>query len=101
MLAINRRLWIRDLLLLAAGAARPSIGRADGTLSTQTQTQQRAVGRFDSVSWDGIGLLLIEQRGEESLSVTAEARILPKILSEVRHGRLHIGLAAGPLQTQQ
>ncbi|MGB5817698.1 MAG: hypothetical protein WBI27_21110, partial [Thermoanaerobaculia bacterium] len=42
-----------------------------------TVTETRAVSGISGVSISGVGLLIIEQTGSESLTVTAEENILP------------------------
>jgi hypothetical protein len=58
----------------------------------KVKTEQREVTGFDRVSVGGIGQLIIEQTGEESLSIEAEENLLPLLVSEVEGGRLTIGI---------
>jgi hypothetical protein len=58
-------------------------------------TESRPVQGFSEVAVSGAGHLIVEQTGVESLEVTAEDNILPFILSEVRGGRLLLGLQPG------
>ena len=62
-----------------------------GTLATDS----RPVAGFSSVSLSGVGNLVIEQNGAESLEITADDNILPLLTSEVRGGHLHLGTAEG------
>lgn len=78
--------------LLAAGTWRPAFGAG-------TAVESRAVSGFDTVRWDAVGELLIEQTQREHLSVEAEPAVLAKVVVEVRQGRLTIGFAPGRIQT--
>jgi putative autotransporter adhesin-like protein len=62
--------------------------------------EQRAVSDFDRVVLHGVGELMITQTDQETLRVEAEARLLPKITSEVRSGVLHLGFSAREISTQ-
>jgi hypothetical protein len=53
-----------------------------------TETQSRPVAGFTEVSLTGAARLFIEQTGTESLTVEAEAHVMPHVTSEVRDGRL-------------
>lgn len=61
--------------------------RGSGNVKTET----RAVSGFAAVDLAGIGKLLIEQTGRESLTVEAEDNLLPYLTTEVRGSRLVIG----------
>jgi hypothetical protein len=77
-------------LLLAAcfsGMRGPSI-RGSGNV----KTEPRAASGFNAVELAGIGKLLVEQTGRESLSVEAEDNLLPYLTTEVRGSRLVIGM---------
>ena len=50
----------------------------------------RDVRDFQEVSLEGVGTLLIEQGETESLTIEAEPRVLQRIATEVRNGRLTI-----------
>jgi hypothetical protein len=52
--------------------------------------EERQVSGFDRVSFGGHGELTIAQGERESLTVEAEADVLPRIRTEVRDGTLHI-----------
>jgi len=58
-------------------------------------TESRDVSGFDQVSLDGVGTLTIEQGDHEALTIEAEDNILPLIRTEVRNGRLEIGIRRG------
>ena len=53
-------------------------------------TESREVAGFDSVSLAGVGQLIIEHTGTESLTVTADDNILPLLTSEVEDGQLRL-----------
>jgi hypothetical protein len=53
--------------------------------------ESRNVSGFDEVELKGVGNLSIQQTGSESLTVKAEADVLPKIRTEVEPDRLIIG----------
>jgi hypothetical protein len=55
-------------------------------------TESRAVTDFAAVEVSAAAHLVVEQTGGESLSVTAEDNVLPLVRSEVRNGRLILGL---------
>jgi hypothetical protein len=59
--------------------------------SGELRTESRAVSDFSAISLSGAGRLVIEQTGEETLTITAEHNILPYLTSEVHHGRLTLG----------
>ena len=61
--------------------------------SGRLATESRAVQGFDSVSMVGVGRLIIQQAGSESLEVTAEDNILPVVRSEVRGDTLFLDFA--------
>jgi hypothetical protein len=58
-------------------------------------TESRPVHGFTSVEVTAAGHLIVEQTGVESLEVTAEDNVLPLVRSEVRNGRLVLGLEPG------
>jgi len=58
-------------------------------------TESRSVQGFESVEVSAAGHLIIEQTGVESLQITAEDNILPLVRSEVRNGRLILGIEPG------
>jgi hypothetical protein len=58
-----------------------------GVLATET----RSVHDFNAVALSGIGRLVIDQTGSESLTLTAEDNLLPLIEVEVEDGVLYIG----------
>lgn len=60
-----------------------------------TVTESRSVRGYHEVRLTGVGHLIIEQTGSESLTVTAEPDILPLLTSEVRGGALFLGTRPG------
>jgi hypothetical protein len=56
-------------------------------------TEARAASGFDKLSLEGVGQLIIDQTGDESLTITTDDNILPHLTSEVRDGRLTLGVS--------
>lgn len=57
---------------------------------------------FHALTFSGVGTLLIDQTGTESLTIEAEASILPLLRSDVVNGRLLLGPREGTsFQTNQ
>lgn len=54
-------------------------------------TESRSVSGFTSLSVSGVGEVILESTGTESLTVTAEDNILPMLQSEVQNGVLTLG----------
>jgi hypothetical protein len=71
----------------------------DSTTSSSDQTvgsgvvvtESRPVSGFTSVSVSGVGEVILDNTGTESLTITAEDNILPLLESEVRNGVLILG----------
>jgi len=57
-------------------------------------TESRNVSGFQAVSFEGLGRLILEQTGTESLTVSADDNIVPLLLSEVRDGTLFLGFVS-------
>lgn len=57
-----------------------------------TVTETRSVSGISGVSISGVGLLIIEQTGSESLTVTAEENILPLLTVEIVGDLLILGI---------
>jgi len=55
-------------------------------------TEEREVSGFTAVSLNGVGHLIIDQTGSESMSITADDNILPYIETRVRGRELVIGI---------
>lgn len=68
-----------------------STTNGSGALRTET----RSVSGFSTVELTGIGDVLIQQTGTESLSVQAEDNLLPDLTSEVSDGTLRLGTKSG------
>ena len=65
-------------------------------------TESREVSGFTGVELASIGDLRIEQTGTESLTIEADADILPQLVSSVSGGILELGVAPGtPLTTSR
>ncbi|CAN5885901.1 hypothetical protein BH23ACT12_BH23ACT12_01920 [soil metagenome] len=62
------------------------------TGSGRVKTEPRSVAGFDRIRISGIGELVIDQTGEESLTIEAEDNLLPLLVSEVEGNRLTLGL---------
>jgi hypothetical protein len=63
-------------------------------------TESRPVSGVNSVSLSGVGELIIDQSGSESLTVEADDNFLPLITTEVRDGRLIIGFKENVIPTR-
>ncbi len=55
-------------------------------------SESRSVAGFAAVAFGGGGRVVVEQTGAESLTITAEDNVLPFLTSEVRAGRLMLGV---------
>lgn len=64
-----------------------SVTRGSGQLTTES----RPVSGFTMVELSGTGELTIEKTGTESLSISAEDNLLPRLTSEVSNGTLSLG----------
>lgn len=64
-----------------------SVTRGSGQLTTES----RPVSGFTKVELSGTGELTIEKTGTESLSISAEDNLLPRLTSEVSNGTLSLG----------
>src|SRR5689334_15816439 len=69
--------------LLAGCSATPTV-RGNGV----SATEMRQVVGFSSVDLAGIGQVRIEQTGSESVTIEAEANLLPLLVTTVDNGRL-------------
>lgn len=58
--------------------------------SGQVVTETREVSGFNAVTLQGMGQVLIDQTGSESLTIRADDNFLPYIITEVRDGTLFI-----------
>ena len=95
----------RTLPLLTLGVALVVLGACDshdhGNVcspvvgSGKLVTESRPVQGFAAVEVSAAGHLIIEQTGVESLQITAEDSVLALVRSEIRNGRLLLGLEPG------
>ena len=86
---MNTRNWVIVGLLVIAvillGAC--NVVRGSGDMVTES----RSVSNFDSISLSGSGDVIINQDGEESLTIETDDNVMQYITSEVRGGTLHLG----------
>jgi hypothetical protein len=54
-------------------------------------TENRQVSGFYGIAVSGIGEVIVERTGSESLTITSDDNILPHLESEVRNGILYLG----------
>lgn len=76
------------ILLLMLSACNVVIG------SGGRVTESRSVSDFDSISLNGSGDVIIEQGGEESLTIETNDNIMQYVTTEVRDGTLHLAVEA-------
>jgi hypothetical protein len=88
-IGMNTRNWkIAGLLVITVillGACNVVRGSGD------VVTESRSVSNFDSISLSGSGDVIINQEGEESLTIETDDNIMQYVTSEVRGGTLHLG----------
>ena len=77
-----------DFSVFDSFSVEPRVGIAG---SGNVVTQSREVSGFEAVSFSGVGRLILEQTGTESLTITADDNILPLIVSDVVGRRLVLG----------
>jgi hypothetical protein len=65
------------------------------TASGNTRTESRPLTGFDSVRFDAAGTLTIDRTGTDSVEVTADEALLPRLTTEVTGTTLRIGLQSG------
>lgn len=85
------------ILMLALTGALTACTGDSGPLTTiqgsgNVVTEERTVSGFTSVSLEGVGQLVIDQTGSESLTITADDNLLPYIETRVRGRQLIIGI---------
>jgi hypothetical protein len=89
---------LSSLLVLAACNWSDTLGgptiKGSGILKTET----RPVEPFTAITMSGAGSLVIEQTGQESLSLTADDNLLALFTSEVRNGTLILGVTDGDVR---
>lgn len=67
-----------------------------GTVGSGTaKTETRNVSGFTGVTFSGVGTLNITQTGTESLTVSADDNLLPRLTSTVANGTLTLGVKPG------
>lgn len=78
----------------SSSAASSGTGGTGSTVtgSGNVATEKRPVAGFDRISISGIGELIIDQTGEESLTIEAEDNLLPLLVSQVEGSRLTLGI---------
>ena len=81
---------------LAAIIATPMCNSSNGPSeyvigSGNVVTENRQVSGFDGIAVSGIGEVIVERTGSESLTITSDDNILPHLESEVRNGILYLG----------
>ena len=82
---------VLSTLACGTGFIADRVVRGSGVMATE----ERPVSDFDTVQFSGIGNLYIELGDKESLTIEAEDNLLPYIETDVRNGRLEIGLRRG------
>ncbi len=88
---------LATFVLVLCGCGVLPVGPLDDNETTITGsgnvvTEPRTVSGFTGVSLHGVARITIEQTSEETLTITAEDNLLPFLLSNVRDGRLILGL---------
>lgn len=79
----------------SSSSSTSSSGTGSGEIVTgsgNVVSEERRVSGFERVSINGIGELIIEQTGEESLTIEAEDNLLPLLVSGVEGNRLTLGI---------
>ena len=90
---VKRALPVSVALLLLWGCDGWDHDRCSNVVgSGSLVTESRPVEGFDAVEVSAAAHLIVERTGVESLDVTAEGNLLPLVRSEVRNGRLILGL---------
>jgi Putative auto-transporter adhesin, head GIN domain len=81
--------WCASVSLVAAAAALAACSIATG--SGNVVSESRTVSGFTKIDLSGAGDVIIEQNGNEALTIEAEANLMPKLTSEVVDGTLRLG----------
>jgi hypothetical protein len=68
--------------------------------AADTARETRPVSGIDRIVLHSIGDLVVTQADKESLTIEAEARLLPKIVAEVKGRTLHFGTTEGVVSTR-
>lgn len=67
--------------------------------SGEVTTETREVSGFTRIRFTGVGVLNITQAGTESLTVSADDKLLPMIVTRVRDGVLELGMERNTMAT--
>jgi hypothetical protein len=88
-----RLLWIIGLIaIITAPACNSSNGPSEDIIgSGNVVTENRQVSGFYGIAVSGIGEVIVERTGNESLTITSDDNILPRLESVVRNGILFLG----------
>ena len=84
---------VRACLLILCGVVSSGgcfVGSINGSGKVTTET--RPVAGISAVTLSGIGQVIIEQTGTDSLTITTDDNLLPHIKSEMSGNRLELGL---------
>ena len=81
--------WCASVSLIAAAAALAACSIATG--SGNVVSESRTVSGFTKIDLSGAGDVIIEQNGNEALTIEAEDNLMPKLTSEVVDGTLRLG----------
>jgi hypothetical protein len=89
----NRLLLIIGLVaIIAASACNSSNGPSENIIgSGNVVTENRQVSGFHGIAVSGVGDVIVERIGNESLTITSDDNILPYLESDVRSGILFLG----------
>lgn len=79
------------LAVLALSACNEETIKGSGNVTTEV----RPVDKFTAIQLSGIGHLVVERTGTESLSVTADDNLISLFTSEVKNGTLYLSVAKG------
>ena len=84
------RTWSKGIVLAAFVCVSGACGETPTSSSDRVvgsgtaATESRSVSDFRGVSVSGVGQVILENTGTESLTITAEDNIMPLLESEVR-----------------
>ena len=79
-------------VIIATAMCNSSNGPSEYVIgSGNVVTENRQVSGFDGIAVSGIGEVIVERTGSESLTITSDDNILPHLESEVRNGILYLG----------
>jgi hypothetical protein len=89
----NQFLLIIGLVaIIAAPMCNSSSGPSEDIIgSGNVVTENRQVSNFHGIAVSGVGEVIVERTGNESLTITSDDNILPRLESEVRNGILFLG----------